>query len=333
MRKHFKRGDECPQLDDLAAFAEGALEGRARRRVAAHVNRCEACLELVADTMRFLAEEAAEEELRREIAGEAEEIPTPGGGGGEVVPHPGAAAPKKAGPGWPALSGLAAAAALVVVAIGLQLGRGPRTDDEGLRTADQYASILDASAGTSFDGWPVQRRPETEIDDGLSERARSVRVGARLVDLELALRRGDRAAAATDASELERLAEGQRRSDLGAGYRELSESLRDLAEEPQGLAELVALLEESLRESVGSESERYLALGMAAEAARWAAAGGDRAYLERPGTGDELRRLAGEEWPGDVEAAFVEVLALLDGSPLDLPALAEALDGLLKAAG
>ena len=46
----------CPELEALAAFVEGRLEGAEQAAVIEHLSDCEACREVVAESRALLAE-------------------------------------------------------------------------------------------------------------------------------------------------------------------------------------------------------------------------------------------------------------------------------------
>ena len=48
--------DACPHSEVLAAFVDGRLDGDRRAQVEDHVSRCEACYDVVKETLRTLAE-------------------------------------------------------------------------------------------------------------------------------------------------------------------------------------------------------------------------------------------------------------------------------------
>lgn len=64
-----QRSGSCLDLSDLAAFAEGRLQGAEREQVIAHLNRCGYCYEIVSDTMHFLQQ--GEEEDAETISGQS----------------------------------------------------------------------------------------------------------------------------------------------------------------------------------------------------------------------------------------------------------------------
>ncbi len=43
----------CPEIEQLAALAEGKISGAERDRILRHVNRCEDCYEILVDTLKF----------------------------------------------------------------------------------------------------------------------------------------------------------------------------------------------------------------------------------------------------------------------------------------
>ena len=53
---------ECPDINDLAAYAEGRLEGREREKMEAHLSRCDPCLDMLL-ALKAVRESEAETRL------------------------------------------------------------------------------------------------------------------------------------------------------------------------------------------------------------------------------------------------------------------------------
>ncbi len=51
----------CPRLEEIAAFVDGRLHPEARRRIARHLDECEACYEVFVGTVEILRDLAAEQ--------------------------------------------------------------------------------------------------------------------------------------------------------------------------------------------------------------------------------------------------------------------------------
>jgi len=52
--------EDHPDLESLAAFAEGKLEEGERRRITVHLDGCEACYELLVESLHLMDESESE---------------------------------------------------------------------------------------------------------------------------------------------------------------------------------------------------------------------------------------------------------------------------------
>jgi hypothetical protein len=168
---------EIPDLEDLAAYIDGRLDGERKAQVEERLLRDEEYHEVFLDTVRFQEEQA-------------------GDVGKLVVPDAGR---------WRRSWRLAvpmAAAAILAVAVGLFYpGRGP--------TADDWVSCLDAEAvlaqGKGWDdpGWSRTRGPG---ERPYPPQQLAFRLGVHTLHLRLALGAGDRQASSRQSGKLANLA-------------------------------------------------------------------------------------------------------------------------------
>jgi hypothetical protein len=287
----------CPEIEALAAFAEGRLAGAERTALVAHVADCEACREIVAETRALAAETHAA--AGSELAA------------GEVVPF---RRPARAGNRRRAL--LATAAALTVAVAGiLWLRPGPPSAGSALAELGGDAQTLARLGGDWTEPlWSVTR------GDGpvVSEAARAFRLGVRSADLELALAADDRRAARRVATESALLVGDVPLADPVAHlYRELARRAGEPAEPLPALADDAATAAALARDAVDLDLWQ---LGRWSEVGRLAATAGVRVGLPRPPLAASLpaeladlaRRAARPELDAPLvaqAAAFAELVA------------------------
>ncbi len=157
----------CPDLERLAAFVDGRLATPERTQVELHLADCDACRELLADTLRFQAEQ------------------TPAETSGSVRSAPPRARQVAA---WLAAASLAVAAGLAVwMAQRGTLSRGDLSSVELAALASDPRRMADLGDTWTRNEWSVSRGSSPSI----SARAASFRLGVRSVDLELAARSED----------------------------------------------------------------------------------------------------------------------------------------------
>ncbi len=239
----------APDLEDLAAFVDGRLSGERKARVEERLLRDEGYYEVFLETVRYRQDQGQEEDR---VAA--------------VVPIArwrrwGLAAPL-------------AAAAVLVIAIGL------------LRPGPDLAALLDPPAIVAAgEGWsdPDWRRlrsgggPSPYDGEQLA-----FRLGARAVDLRVALGGGDREEADRLAAQAERWATDAGLYLLARSYEDLRHRIAGGADDAE-LQELAAAAETLLAESFERRSPegRRVALGRWAEAGRLAALSADAHALRR----------------------------------------------------
>ncbi len=307
----------CPPVEELAAFIDGALAEEERDLVKAHLADCERCLEVYADTLRFQESESA---TTAPVTGLSSHRAKQTGTNGR-------------GRRW--WVGLAAAAALAVaIAIPLRdsiLGP-PTIGDQFL--ASQAAVHLDAatSGTTSFDAtsWSYTRSGGS-YSEGLSLQERSTRLGARLVDLEVALRSDNSQEAMALLPEIIDLTSSFEGAEhVAFAYRDLANRLKSGEQTGETLA--TSAQAEELLEGIADDD--FVELGRWAEASRLAAAQGNTRFF-----GLETVRAFPSQFSGSLDGESEETLAQLGSllsrgaSPEDLGNLERLYSALLVAAG
>lgn len=311
-----------PPMDPerLAALLDGRVDAEERAALvaalAASGDDAAVFADALAVTLELEAEDAAAPAVPIAPAGAR------GAAGATVIPlRP---AERRRWPGvprrWLALAAAAAVVALVPLAWSVR-GRAPAG-------AGAYAALV--RGGGLPAGWNARPWPGTRADtDPLTPRARGARIGARLVDLRLAVRVRDPAAGRA-AAEVAGLLEALPASGPAtAVYREVERR----AGEPAGALEpLLARGEKAAARLAGAES---VALGAWAEAARLAAARGDAAFFRARASRAALRRASADATlPAPARAAAQRVDAALRAEgATDWPALTADLDRLLGALG
>ncbi|HEX8696750.1 MAG TPA: hypothetical protein VF746_30305 [Longimicrobium sp.] len=320
-----------PGIDDnrLAALLDGRLDERERAELLARLAQSDDDYEVLADTAGVLRElEAAGVGQPR-----APEVAAPGDPGESERPsEPGVIPlrPRRAR-GWhrPGARRLALAAVLAAVALGsvLWLRRNAPDPVDPARLA-----TVVAEGGASLSPEWVRSRPWRSTlgaGDPLTDEARAVRLGALLVDLELAVRQRDAATASLLASQVQVLLE-----DVdGAGqvadvYRQVGESA---AEAPERLQYLLAAGRAGMADVVDRD---LLGLGAWAEAARLAAARRDEAYFRTRETRAALDHAAELPVPGSAQDSIERIRrAIRGGGTLRWEEVQTELDRLLLAVG
>jgi len=298
--------DKRPDLEDLAAFADGRISEEARDAVLARLAEDEGYYELLTDLLRFQQQESA-------ITGDAEPRQAPVA---EVVLHP----------SWirrRAVPWLAAAAALVVAAIGLvPFLRGSATLSVDSVTAGLGSEELKALGEEPWDQrlWSTVRSPQIPY----VERRDSFRLGARAVDLRLALKAGDRTRATLCAMEIyNTLASAGVPPPVLEEHRELIDALRQgpmkglLNRSSQATADLATLADGF-----------YFDYGLWARSGWWAAKAGSQEHFRvRPVVGFAARK----DVPEKEKARLQELSAAIERE--DLRALEDGLLETLRSVG
>lgn len=228
---------------------------------------------------------------------------------------------------WPDGRWLALAAAVVGIVLIPLLWRGPGAPD--LRDPGQFVTLLEAERAGLPVGWNGRPWSTTRgAGDPLSPQARAVRVGARLTDLELAVRAGESATTALLAAEIAALLQAVPASGpLAAVYREIE---RRAGEPPERLEPLLEQGRDSIAQILG---EGFVALGAWAEAARVAAARRDAGFFRSRTTSAVLDRTRkhpslDEQARGSVEQIRSAIRA--EGAP-DWGALEREITQMLRA--
>ncbi len=291
--------EPCPDLEDLAALADGRLAEKERARVLDHVAGCEACYEVFAETARLREDLATSEEATEDPPRSAAVLTFP------VLRRR-----------VLSVAALAAAAVLAVVvwrpwSVGVDVPPSLATLTE---------AVVERGDVTSQLGTDWARLPWPSLERGPGERldapARDLRLGARTADLDVALAGGDRALAKEVVAELLVLLKDDvpLSQPLIVIYGDLRARL--LAGEP--LAQLVAAGRDAA-DRLGRHpevSERFF-LGQWAATGRLAAANGIPEHFTRPEVrhplhlleaSSEPRRTIAERMAGELSAEDLAAL-------------------------
>jgi len=297
----------------LGALLDGRLTERQRDELLARLAASDEGVEVFADALAVTDELEREDRLAGGAAAEAGVIP---------FRRPARRAAWLSGPR------LALAASLAAVAVGVTawgLGRGGEgaADDPG-----RYAALLarpGIPAGWNASPWSAARAAGETMDP----RARAVRIGARITELEAASAAGDSAAARRAAAEVGALLEPLPAAGPAiAVYAEIGRR----AGEP---AAALATVRERGRETAARlAGEDGVALGAWAEAARLAAARRDAEFFRARATRDALARAAHDpSLPAEARAAAERARAALSAAAApDWEAVEREAAGILAAA-
>lgn len=287
-------------LEELAAYADGRLEGERRASVEARLARDEELYEMLLDAARFREEEEAAR---------------------EAVPQKGRLYTFQARRvRWAAAAAVAAAALVWVYFVAPFGGPGPGgSDGPEFRVA---ALSQDLATGTDLEA----RYGADWVDPPGSawrgeEEAGALRLGALLVDLDASLRAGDRRASTVV---LARILGSLKAGTTERTCRTLSEKLAAGAGRAE-LLELAGLAEAYLGEDLASPD---FDLGRWAEAGRLAALAGDEEALRRPAFREALDALLARK---RIAPRLEAVAGLLTEEPLETTAIASALTEILAA--
>jgi hypothetical protein len=224
---------------------------------------------------------------------------------------------------FPAYAGVMALAAVLAIAVALPLMR--RVGRSGLEEPRALAASVEP-AGDATKIW--QRTPWYESRgsaEGLSVHARGVRIGARIVDLELLARARDTSAtriALQVAALLDAIPAG---GVAASAYRSLA-AQGGVSPSADALGTAA-----SFAEQVAGVSP--VRLGAWIEAARIAAAQRNASFFQSMKRQDIERAIGSlPTLPATARSAFAELVRLLDASPRDWPAVENALTALLREA-
>jgi hypothetical protein len=235
---------------------------------------------------------------------------------------PAGASPSRRMPRWfRTYAPVTALAAALAIAVALPLMR--RAGRSGLEEPRALAALVEPT-GDATTIW--QRTPWNESRgsaEALSARARGVRIGAFIVDLEVLARARDTSAtriALQIASLLDAIPAG---AVAASAYRSLaSQGMGSASAEALGSAA-------SFAEQVAGVSA--VRVGAWIEAARMAAAQRNASFFQSMKREDVERAIASvPALPASARSAFAELTRLLDASPRDWPAVENALSALLR---
>lgn len=314
----------CPDLEELAAFADGRLSGAARDAVVEHLADCEDCYEVYAETLRV------REDLGPRAVPLADDPPLTIPADAPVVVHPRSFRP----PRWAVpVAALAAAAALAVVVLPWWLG----TRTPVVPVGDLAVLVSDSSLG-DVDGWYEHDWPRmrgqgpvlgtSDIDSA----KRAFRLGVHTVDLEAATRLDDEASAARQAQQLETLVdEDDFLRFFSPQYQDLKNRVRGGADQHE-LLTTESRLEVLLTQDADPLFSFYYSFGKWTETARLAALTGHAEYFIGSDFRRGLRKLRDAELAEDVVAKVGKVEQLA-GTPAALDELSQALEEIISGEG
>lgn len=276
----------CPDPEVLAAFIDGRLSAQERRQVVEHLDRCEECYEVVAETARF----------------QGEEVP-----GARVVTPPSERWGRRQRWIW-----AAAAAAVVVAVIALPM-IGPDTDDVRLSTADLVGSIGGDPELLVRSRWT----PPPALGFAPDPSDLAFHVGVRLVDLQVATRTGSAGAVRDELERLERALDGGSR--IGRGLVDVIGTARSAVRRGRRgeMEAAVGAIEARADRSLDPYS---LGFGKWVEAGRLAAAVGDADFFQSTA----FAGFRGEVSEQEEDPTVTELLEILERDPLSTQDLAEA---------
>lgn len=316
MIKNVEESRACPDLEMLAAFVDGRLEGHERAAMVEHLADCAACGEIYAETVALQdaveAPEEFSEEARVETAEDADDEPKDEASGAKVLTHPRF---------WRRVAPLAAAAT-VLLAAGLWLLRAPSPGDFAALEGVLSATAPAPSWTEPFRSGDVRG----EIPVGLTPEARAFRLGVRAVDLHAALVWNEADRMESLASEMRDLLE-----DVDPGYAAVYTQLARGEATPDERLATSRQLTADLAAGLLPVDPDPFELGRFVETARLAAASGDRQHFGRAFR-RRLDRFRGGDLPPETAELLARVAATTRGEP-DLAATAKALDELVHRGG
>ncbi len=254
-----------PELEVLAAFAEGSLSNKEQLEVMAHIASCEHCMELYAETSRFLAETETAQTKASRLAQSAEAPPS---------------APQVVRPWTHRVSWRAA----TLIAAGLLVGIGtalflPRTSPVGTEAlVASLASGRDLSKELPR-GWEQQSWTATrgEAAPLAAEPAAAFKLGVHNVGLAAAIRSEDLRAAEAIAQSVDTILLGIEAGEAPTAILWVHQVRQALNSGDLASARVAAReVDHQFRQHLES---RYFALGLWAGASRLAALLDDHAYF------------------------------------------------------
>lgn len=288
----------------LAALLDGRLEGARREEALAALASDEAAYEAYVDAVAVTLElKAAEEAAIRPIR---------------------TAVPSWRRPGAQRFLIAAGLAALLILPWAVYRAQAP--DPSHLWMVE----ALNGYRTGVPEGWdPAPWGARRSVDGSLTPEARAVRVGAALVDLELAARAGDSERVRTIAGEVARLLDALPAAGPAAGiYRTIADR------SGSGYQELAPLLDRGRGSAFLLLEEERVRIGAWTEAARIAAARRADGFFSTDGSRSMLQRLGSDPIiPEPARAAATRASAALAGTPPDWVTLESALAELLALLG
>lgn len=318
---------DCLDLEDLAAFVDGALSGTARDAVVAHLADCEDCYEVYTETLHVQEDLHAQEDLEPRIEpvaviDEDEEELAP------VLVHPRSRAWM-----WKAGAAGAVLAAAAMLAFVVRVGLLSLATEEFLVPVGNIATMAQRltttpalAEGWSQHGWPTKRglAPEISATERDNHR-RSFRLGVHSIDLETALRMDDEAIATRQTHQIENLIEG---IDFSQHWVTQIQDLRTriLAKAPQEelLQSSSELMEEWTHREYLLVDPFYFSFGQWAEGSRLAVLTENLETFSRPDFRKSLRILQKHELATKVSAEVEKIESLIEvGSSEELQELFE----------
>lgn len=330
--------------NDKARFLESTMPEEERGRAVAHLSASDEDAEVVGDAAYLLRELEAEDGVA--VAGDGADgtladadaagaVPpaapdrpagadaVPGDGGAKVIPlRPPSTrrARRRVSPQWLALAAVLAGV-LLVLPRALSRGGDPESPD-------QWASLLGNPDSLST-GWLDRERWSRLRGEGevSTDEARAARLGAWLLDLQLAVEGRQAEQTRRAAGHVEALL-----ADVaGAGaVMRTYDAVQARAGAPPG--ELTELLEEGYEAVILFVDAEYFAAGAWTEAAQIAVASRDEAFFRSRATRRALDRISNLTMPAEGHAALQRIRSASGGdAPLDWDALGGATAALGRA--
>jgi hypothetical protein len=189
----------CPELESLAALADGHLGGKERERLLSHLTECERCYEIFEETMTLMEDLEEDPVVSKEPEHQEGNLPqrkpTKGSEHSKVLPF--------RAPHWPLAAGaaLAAAAALVLIlrpSVLSPVDFSIPALTPVLAAAGSPSELLE-NEDWATPPWPALRGREKVSENGVED----FRLGVEAVFLQLALSSGETAQARRSALRLE----------------------------------------------------------------------------------------------------------------------------------
>lgn len=303
----------CPDPERIAAFIDGGLTVAERQDFVLHLADCEACYEVFAEALALQEEleeeEPAEEEPIEEESGEADE--------GRASPGRNSSPWRTPGPQRPGASKfrfLPIAAGLTGALLGSYFflaSRPGSPPDSGELVAEFQVS----EGQEAFErlGWSSPHNL-TRGSGGIPYSSEAVYLGARLLDLRLALALEDRQEAASLLAQL-----GDWRGEIPLQSKAYQEMFRDLAEAGSlaVIADRIGRQEVLLTKATRSDDPVALGLilGRWAEAGRQACRAGDLEFLESQAFARLSRQLLASDLENSSRERVEKISTRLDQSP------------------